>query len=93
VPAPLDRLLAELAATPADRRLDQLEPAVWARLERRPRPAADRLFVRVRAATVALATLGGALIGGLQAARAPEPQPALLADAALAPSTLLEGRG
>jgi hypothetical protein len=93
VPSSLDELLADLAATPAGRRLDQLEPAVWARLQHRERRDADHRIVRVRVAAVALAMVGGALIGGLQAWRAPEPQPILFADAALAPSTLLEGRG
>jgi hypothetical protein len=92
VPDPLDRLLADLASAPADRRLDQLEPAVWARIEAERRPVAG--FLRpARAATVALALVGGAVLGGLQTARAPQAESVLTADAALAPSTLLDGRG
>jgi hypothetical protein len=89
----LDKLLADLASAPADRRLDRLEPAVWARVEAGGRAAAPGFLAPARAATVALALVGGALIGGLNAARAPHGEPTLTADATLAPSTLLDSRG
>jgi hypothetical protein len=92
----LDRTLARLKAEPLDRRLDQLEPAVWARIEaaRQGRDSAS-LFLPVRAAAVVAALVFGVALGGVGAgeARAERQEVAVFSlDARLAPSTLLEGR-
>ena len=92
----LDRTLASLKAEPLDRRLDQLEPGVWARIEaaRLSRDSAS-LFLPVRAAAVVAALVFGVALGGVGAgeARAERQEVAVFSlDARLAPSTLLEGR-
>jgi hypothetical protein len=92
----LDRALASLKAAPLDRRLDQLEPQVWARIE----AAAQRrdgasLFLPVRAAGVAAALVFGVALGGVGASEARAERQEVSAfslDIRLAPSTLLEGR-
>jgi hypothetical protein len=92
----LDRALDLLTAEPLDRRLDQLEPAVWARIEA-ARQARDSLslFLPVRAAAVVAALAFGVAIGGFGAseARAERQEVAVFSlETQLAPSTLLEGR-
>jgi hypothetical protein len=92
----LDRALASLKAESLDRRLDQLEPVVWARIEaaRQGRDATS-LFLPVRAAAVVAALVFGVALGGVGAgeARAERQEVAVFSlDARLAPSTLLEGR-
>jgi|GEM_PF-366102 len=92
----LDRALASLKTEPLDRRLDQLEPEVWARIG----AAGDGrdgawLFLPVRAAGVAVALVFGLALGGVGAseARAQRQEVAAFSlDSRLAPSTLLEGR-
>ena len=92
----LDRALASLKTEPLDRRLDQLEPAVWARIEaaRQGRDGAT-LFLPVRAAAVAAALMLGVALGSFGAgeARAERQEVAVFSlDSDLAPSTLLDGR-
>ena len=85
----LDNLLATLGAQPADRHLDNLEPAVWARL----RDASAGVTTGWRVVMAALALGLGTAVGGV-AASAAAPVDAMAAfssRAALAPSTLLEG--
>jgi len=92
----LDTALANLKAEPLDRRLDQLEPAVWARIEaaRQVRDGAS-LFLPVRAAAVVAALAFGVALGGFGAseARAERQEVSVFSlESRLAPSTLLEGR-
>ena len=85
----LDELLATLGAQPVDRRLDNLEPAVWARLH----DASAGVTTGWRVVMAALALGLGTAVGGV-AASAAAPADAMAAfspRAALAPSTLLEG--
>lgn len=84
----LDHLLARLAAAPADRRLAQLEPTVWARIVA-SRPDAGQAW-GWRAAMAALLLTTGALAGAAASARPHESSPFSI-HAPLAPSTLLEG--
>jgi hypothetical protein len=91
----LDKALASLKAEPPDRRLDQLEPAVWARIEAGQGRDSAQSFLPVRAAAVAVALMFGVALGGLGAgeARAERQEVAVFSlDSRLAPSTLLEGR-
>lgn len=92
----LDRTLAGLKTEPLDRRLDQLEPMVWARIAAAgPERDGAWLFLPVRAAGVAMALVFGLALGGVAAseARAQRQEVAVFAlDCHLAPSTLLEGR-
>lgn len=92
----LDRALASLKAEPPDRRLDQLEPAVWARIEAaRQVGESVSLFLPVRAAAVVAALVFGVALGGFGAseARAERQEVAVFSlESRLAPSTLLEGR-
>jgi hypothetical protein len=91
----LDNLLSALKDQPSDRRLDQLEPAVWARLDGGGETRSGAVFAFRTAAVVGALFLGVAT-GGLAAASA---QPAsdeisvFSVGPQLAPSTLLEGRG
>lgn len=85
----LDDMLARLARDPIDRRVANLEPAVWARLAVVPAPAP----LGWRAGGAALALALGVVIGGAGAsATIADPMTAFSAQTALAPSTLLEGR-
>jgi hypothetical protein len=92
----LDELMARLAAQPTDRPLDQLEPAVWARIEARAGDHPDwALLAPLRLATLSLALVTGIAVGGAAAAsavRQPHEASLFTAEADLAPSTLLEGR-
>ncbi len=92
----LDRMINRLAASPADRSLDQFEAQVGRGVARRRAQArAMAALMPVRIATVGLALALGVTAGGV-AASAMIAQPArpgafsLAAD--LAPSTLLDGR-
>lgn len=91
----LDRALAGLKAEPLDRRFDQLEPQVWARIAAGEGRDGAWLFVPVRAAGVAVALVFGLALGGVGASEARAERQEVSAfslDASLAPSTLLEGR-
>ena len=92
----LDRLLARLKAQEADRRLDQIEPRVWARIAAsRGRGAGMAAQLQWRAAAVGLALTFGAAFGGVAAAARPDKAPEMAifsTHTALAPSTLIEGR-
>jgi hypothetical protein len=87
----LDQLLSALNAAPTDRPLDQLEPAVWARIDeaRRETPRVGGAWAW-RAALAALMLTTGALASGVAAAQSEDSSPFAI-HAALAPSTLLEG--
>ncbi|WP_374470960.1 hypothetical protein [Phenylobacterium sp.] len=93
----LDHLLLALKDQPADRRLDQLEPRVWAAADESPDAgrAAGAAFV-VRVAAVVGSLFLGVAAGGLGAASAHVRQSEISVFSVgpqLAPSTLLEGRG
>jgi hypothetical protein len=91
----LDRDLQALKAAPADRALDQLEPAVWRRIEAARRVRTDAgVLSPAGVAAVAVAMAVGVAIGGTSASEAlAERQEVAVfsVDARLAPSTLLEG--
>lgn len=86
----LDQLLSQLGAAQADRRLDQLEPAVWARIDGARRQTPRGAVWGWRAALAALMLTTGAFAGGVAAAQSEDSSPFAI-HAALAPSTLLEG--
>ena len=93
----LESTLRALKAQPVDRRLDQLEPAVWRRLQQAGdlRPAAGAAFA-VRFAAVIGSLFLGLAAGGLTAASAGVRDSEISVFSVgpqLAPSTLLEGRG
>ena len=90
--AELDRLLNGLARAPIDRRLDQLEPHVWDRIEAGQRARRDwTLQLRLSGAAVAMAMVVGTVAGGAAVAARSEPELSALAPGiALAPSTLLD---
>lgn len=87
----LDDLLATLAAEPVDRRLDAVEPGVWARIGDTSSPAP----LRWRASAVGLALGVGVAIGSAGASAAAvgraDPIAPFTAGIAIAPSTLLAG--
>lgn len=86
----LNALLARLRAAPPDRRLDQMEPAVWARIEGARAAAPIAGAWGWRAALAALMLSMGAYVSAAATAPAPDSSP-FSVHAALAPSTLLEG--
>ena len=91
----LDNLLTGLKTEPTDRRLDQLEPTVWARLDRAGETRSGAIFAFRTAAVVGSLFLGvatGGLAAGSVRAQADEISVFSLGPQ-LAPSTLLEGRG
>lgn len=93
----LETTLLALKGQPADRPLDQLEPAVWRRLEevRETRSGAGAAFA-VRVAAVMGSLFLGLAAGGLGAASAGARDSEISVFSLgpqLAPSTLLEGRG
>lgn len=92
----LDRALAGLKTESLDRRLDQVEPEVWARIGAAGEGRDGAwLFMPVRVAGVAAALVFGLALGGVGAseARAERQEVAAFSlDSRLAPSTLLEGR-
>ena len=73
----LEKILSRLPQPALDHHLDQLEPAVWARIERR-RPMAWNAALRFQLAAAALALIIGMAIGwannGVSQARADESQ-------------------
>jgi len=91
---PLDRMLHRLAAAPPDRSLAGVEADVWLRMGQTSvwSPVAS---LRVRAASIGMALLAGAAIGGVSAAAAASQGPVEMAvfsaEPTLAPSTLLDG--
>jgi len=92
----LDELVGQLAASPLDRDLEGLEAGIVRRMRRRRQD--DRtasVLAPFRVATVGLALAIGFASGGVTAATAmatPRTPAGFSAAAALAPSTLLEGR-
>jgi len=86
----LEQLLSRLAATPADRRLDQLEPAAWARIDSARRQTPHGAVWGWRAALAAVMLTTGAFASGVAAAQSEENSPFAI-HSSLAPSTLLEG--
>ncbi len=93
----LDRLMADLAATPAEVRYDTMEGEIIRRigvLREEARVLAELLPVRVASLVLALAmglTTGAAL--ATSAMVTPRPYAVLSAAGHLAPSNLLEGPG
>lgn len=86
----IDPLLTAWCDRPLDPRLDQLEPRVWARIERLP-PQAQSAAWRWRAG-LAAAMLGfGAFAGGAPTAKGGADVSPFVVHSAYAPSTLLEG--
>ena len=73
----LDQILSRLPQATLDHSLDQLEPAVWARIERR-RPVSWHAGLRFQLAAAALALIVGMAIGwantGVSQARSDESQ-------------------
>ena len=90
--ANLDLLLSQLDMPPLDRRLDQLEPLVWARIEHLRSGSARSDVWGWRAALTAAMLAIGVLAGGALAARPAQEMSPFALGAALAPSTLLELR-
>ncbi|MBI3437879.1 MAG: hypothetical protein HY054_04385 [Proteobacteria bacterium] len=84
----LDLLLRRLREAQAEPRLAQLEPAVWARIDRLGRDTFREAW-SWRAAIAALMLMTGALASGAAAAPARENSPFSVSPA-FAPSTLLE---
>jgi hypothetical protein len=85
----LEQLLTRLGAAPTDRRLDQLEPTVWARIDGARRQAPHGAVWGWRAALAAVMLTTGAFASGA-AAQSEENSPFAI-HSSLAPSTLLEG--
>lgn len=90
----LDRLLAALKSQGLDRRLETVEARVWQRVAARGAPEGSPGLLQWRAAAVGLSLSLGAAFGGAAAARPGEPAEMAVfsSHAALAPSTLLDGR-
>jgi hypothetical protein len=88
----IDRALAALRDAPADRRLDQLEPAVWARIERRRGEAAGAGSFRLQLAVAAGALMLGVAFAHVTVQPKPPSEAVLLSEeAAFAPSIRLAG--
>ena len=89
----LDERLRRLAASPPDRSLDLVEPAVWSRVSARRAARAEAAAVRpFAAAGVVGALVLGLVAGGRDTEPAPSSELAVFSPrAALAPSTLLGG--
>jgi hypothetical protein len=88
----IDDALAVLRDAPADRRLDQLEPAVWARIDRRRGEAAGAGSFRLQLAVAAGALVVGVAFAHVTVRPKPPSEAVLLSeDAGLAPSIRLAG--
>ncbi|HEY5410059.1 MAG TPA: hypothetical protein VIJ94_04965 [Caulobacteraceae bacterium] len=90
----LDQLVEQLAASPTDRSLDDLQAQVSRGVAKRTvRLRTAAALAPVRVASIGLALAIGVAAGGLAAASsaaAPKPSGAFTVAAALAPSTLLD---
>lgn len=86
----LEQLLTRLGAAPTDRRLDQFEPTVWARIDGARRQTPHGAVWGWRAALAAVMLTTGAFASGVAAAQSEESSPFAI-HSSLAPSTLLEG--
>ena len=87
----LDQVLTLLRDQPTDRRLDQLEPAVWTRigtLRSAPLPGVWGWRAALAAAMLAM----GAFAGSIAAAKPAAEASPFAINSSLAPSTLLERR-
>lgn len=89
MPNHLDQLFSHLREAPTDMPLDQLEPAVWSRIDATRRDAPRDAVWGWRAALAAVMLTTGAFAGGVAAAQSEASSPFAI-HAALAPSTLLE---
>lgn len=89
----IDDLLMGLRDAAPDRRLDQLEPAVWSRIDRLRANRAPAGSLRMQFAVAAGALVIGLAVGQAAVRPAPAPSEAVLMpdDAMLAPSIRLEG--
>ena len=85
----LDNLLNRLRDAPPDRRLDQLEPGVWARIDAVRMETTRSSAWGWRAAVAAVMLSAGAMAGGVASAKPQESSPFAI-HSSLAPSTLLE---
>ena len=89
----LNRLLDSLKARPSDRALDAIEPRVWQRIAARTARSGAVGQVQWRAAAVGFALSLGVAFGSTATARSGHPEISVFSSrAALAPSTILEGR-
>ena len=93
MPNTIDDLLIGLRNAEPDRHLDQLEPAVWSRIDGLRADRAPAGSLRVQFAVAAGALVIGLAIGQAAVRPAPAPSEAVLLsdDAMLAPSIRLEG--
>ena len=89
----IDNLLTALRDAGPDRRLDQLEPAVWARIDAKRVDRAPAGSFRMQLAVAAAALVIGLAVGGQTIARPHAPSEAVMLseDASLTPSMRLEG--
>jgi hypothetical protein len=87
--ADLERLLLALRERPVDRRLDQLEPRVWERIEAARIVVGPTRSWRWQAGLAAVMLTFGAFAGGAAAARPESDFSPFAVHAAYAPSTLL----
>ena len=86
----LDQLLTRLRVAPPDRRLDQLEARVWARIESDSLEAVRGGIWGWPAVLAAAMLCIGVFAGGVEAPNAHESSPFEI-HSSFAPSTLLEG--
>ena len=90
----LDEAIRQLRDQEIDRRLDQLEPQVWRRIEARRRGAPAGALLPIRAGMTAAALALGVAVGGAAAASAMSHEQEISVFSVqprLAPSTLLDG--
>jgi hypothetical protein len=91
----LDQVLTRLREQPTDRRLDQLEPAVWTRIGTLRSAPLRGVWASVwgwRAALAAAMLAMGAFAGSIAAAKPATEVSPFAINSSLTPSTLLEGR-
>ena len=93
MPNTIDDLLTGLRNAGPDRRLDQLEPAVWSRIDTLRANRAPAGSLRMQFAVAVGALVIGLAVGQATVRPAPPPSEAVLLsdDAMLAPSIRLEG--
>lgn len=88
----LDHDMEQLRNLPIDSRLDQLEPAVWRRVEALRRDSSIGGVWGWRAALAVLMLSTGILADGAATAKSAREVSPFAVHSTLAPSTLLEGR-
>ena len=85
----IEQLLTRLRDAPADHRLDQLEPSVWARIDVQRREAPRGGVWGWRTAIAAVMLTAGVFSTTVASAKSQESSPFAI-HSSLAPSTLLE---